>query len=213
MKTKLFLFILVAGLAIFASCSKYPPGVTRVQEDLVVYTQIDIQKDFNQFQTFAIVDSIAYIDDNDSSHILNPEAQKVLDQITLNMQNRGFLKVDKDQNPDLGISVSLIKTTNTSVYYPGWWWAYGGYYPPYYWGWDDYWWYYPYYPTYITSYSAGTLLIDIADFINITPDKQIPIAWFGYIRALLNGTHTMDQVTASIDQAFIQSPGLKTTVY
>jgi len=210
MKTKLSLLFIAAGLIFLASCSKYPPGVDRVQEDLVVYTQIDIQKDFNQFQTFSIVDSIAYIDNRDSGHYLTPEVQAILDRIVMNMENRGFIKVSKDQNPNLGFTVSVVKTTNTTVWYPGWWWGYPGYYPPYYWGWDDYWWYYPYYPTYITSYSSGTLIIDLADFVNITEDKQIPIAWFCYVRALLTGTHSLEQIEASIDQAFNQSPDLKT---
>ena len=104
----------------------------------------------------------------------------------------------------------MIKTTNTSVYYPGWWWGYPGYYYPPYWGYPNSYYYYPYYPTYITSYSTGTLLVDMFDFINISEDDQIPVAWFAYVRALLTGYHTIDQIKASIDQAFIQTPSLKT---
>ncbi|MFC2102216.1 DUF4136 domain-containing protein [Bacteroidota bacterium] len=211
MKIKIITLVLITSMGILVSCSKYPADVTRLQEDLVVYTQVDIQKDFNQFKTFAIVDSIAYVDDKDSGHILDASAKAVLDQIVTNMQNRGFTKVGNNDKPDLGITVSVIKTTNTTVYYPGWWWGYPGYYYPGYWGYPGYGYYYPYYPTYITSYSSGTLIIDMADFINLTPDKKIPIAWFAYIRALLTGGHTLDQITQSIDQAFIQSPQIQTT--
>ena len=210
MKTKVTLLVAIVSLGLLVSCTKYPPGVTRLQEDLVVYTQVDLQKDFNQFKTFAIVDSIAYIDNKDSGHFLNADAQTVLDQIIMNMQNRGFVKVGKNDTPNLGITVSMIKTTSTTVYYPGWWWGYPGYYYPGYWGYPSYNYYYPYYHTYITSYSAGTLIIDLADFINLTEDEQIPIAWFAHIRALLTGGHTLDQVKLSIDQAFIQTPTLKT---
>ncbi len=209
MKTKLSLFVVIV-LGIFVSCTKYPPDVTRLQEDLVIYTQVDIEKDINQFHTFSIVDSIAYIDNKDSSHILNANAQAVLDRIIQNMQNRGFVKVDKVDNPNLGITVSVIKTTNTSVYYPGWWWGYPGYYYPDYWGYPNSWYYYPYYPTYITSYSTGTLLIDMFDFVNITPDGKIPVVWFAYIRALLTGYHTLNEIEQSIDQAFVQTPSLRT---
>jgi len=210
MKTKLSIILFVAVLVYFSSCTKYPPDVTRLQEDLVIYTQVDIEKDFNQFKTFAIVDSIAYIDNKDSGHILTPNAQAVLDQIILNMQNRGFVKVGKNDNPNLAIAVSTIKTTTTTVYYPGWYWGYPGYYPPGYWGYPGYGWYYPYYPTYITSYSSGSLIIDMFDFVNITEDDQIPIIWYAFIRALLTGRHTIDQIKASVDQAFIQTPSLKT---
>lgn len=210
MKTNVSSMVVIVTMVLLTACSKYPPGVTRLQEDLVVYTQVDIEKDFNQFKTFSIVDSIAYIDDKDSGHVLNADAQAVLDQIILNMQNRGFVKVDKGANPNLGITVSVIKTTNTTVYYPGWWWGYPGYYYPGYWGYPGYSYYYPYYPAYITSYSSGTLLIDMLDFVNITDDEKIPVAWFAYIRALLTGGHTIEQVKMSIDQAFTQTPQLKT---
>jgi len=209
MKTKLSLVVVIV-LGIFVSCTKYPPDVTRLQEDLVIYTQVDIEKDFNQFHTFSIVDSIAFIDNKDSGHILNADAKAVLDRIIHNMENRGFVKVGKGDNPNLGITVSLIKTTNTSVYYPGWWWGYPGYYYPDYWGYPNSWYYYPYYPTYITSYSTGTLLIDMFDFVNITPDGKIPVAWFAYIRALLTGYHTLNEIEQSIDQAYVQTPSLQT---
>ena len=113
MKTKILIILFAVVVVYFSSCTKYPPDVTRMQEDLVIYTQVDVEKDFNQFSTFAIVDSIAYIDNKDSGHILNPNAQAVLDQIILNMQNRAFVKVGKGDKPNLGITVSVIKTTNT----------------------------------------------------------------------------------------------------
>ena len=210
MKTKILIILFAVGLVYFSSCTKYPPNVTRLQEDLVVYTQVDLETDFNQFNTFAIVDSIAYIDNKDSGRILTPDAKAVLDQIILNMQNRGFVKVDKGDNPNLGITVSVIKTTNTSVYYPGWYWGYPGYYYPPYWGYPNSWYYYPYYPTYISSYSTGTLLIDMLDFVNINEDDQIPVVWFAYIRAVMTGYHTIGEITGSIDQAFLQTPSIKT---
>lgn len=210
MKRKIIITFIVVTVGFVTSCSKYPPDVSRVQQDLVVYTQVDIQKNFNQFKTFAIVDSIAYIDNKDSGHVNNAEVQPILDRIIMNMQNRGFIKVDKGADPDLGITVSVIKTTSTTVYYPGWWWDYPGYYYPGYWGYPGYWYYYPYYPTYISSYSSGTMIIDLTDFVNITEDNKIPIAWYAYIRALLTGNHTSDQIKASIDQAFTQTPALKT---
>ena len=211
MRKKVSLLSAILVLGFLASCTKYPPDAQRMQEDLVIYTQVDETKDFNQFATFAIVDSVSYIDDKDSAHVRTPDVAALLDQIILNMQNRGFVKVDKDQNPDLGISVSIVKTTKSYVYYPGWWWGYPGYYPPDYWGYPDYWWYYPYYPAYISTYASGSLIIDMFDLVNITPEKQIPIAWNAHVRALLTGRHTLDQIKQSIDQAFTQTPSIQTT--
>jgi len=211
MKTIRNCFLVILATGFFFSCTKYPPGITRLQEDLVVYTQVDLTKDFTRFSTYALADSIAYIDDTDSGRFLNTDAQAILDQITLNMQERGFIRVDKEADPDLGITVSVVKTTSTPVYYPGWWWGYPGYYYPDYWGYTDYWYYYPYYPVYVTSYSSGTLIMDMADFRDITGDKQIPMVWNAMIRALLTGSHTLDEIRLCIDQAFDQSPSIQTT--
>ena len=205
MKTKPVLAILLAGLFIVAACSKYPPSSQRLLEDLVIYTKYDTNVNFKSFTTFAIVDSIAYIAPKDSSKVRDANAIAVLNQISLNMTNRGYQLVTKDQNPDLGINVVAVKNVNTQIYYPGWYWGYPGYYPPYYWGGGGY--YYPYYPPYITTYSTGTLMIDMVDRKNIQPGDTLYIRWNAYIRSLLTGDHTMDQLKQSIDQAFKQTKG------
>jgi len=206
MKTKLILLILFGGF-LFFSCSKYPPSTVRLTEDLVVYTKYDTSIKFNQFTTYSIVDSIGYISQSngkkDSGWLPNADAQPILNQIKQNMNSRGYLLVNKNQNPNLGINVVVVKNINVQVYYPGWYWEYPGYYPPWYWGGGSY--YYPYYPAYITSYASGTLMIDMVDRQNVTPDGKMYIRWNAYIRALLTGDHTMAQIQASIDQAFKQT--------
>jgi len=169
----------------------------------VIYTKYDTSIKFNQFKTFSIVDSIAYISPTDSGKVLDADAQAVLNQITQNMTSRGYVLVNKNQNPDLGINVAAVKNINVQVYYPGWYWGYPGYFPPWYWGGGGY--YYPYYPTYITSYSTGTLLIEMVDLKNVTPDGKMYIRWNAYIRALLTNSHTLNQIKESIDQAFRQT--------
>lgn len=203
MKTKILFFFLVTGLFLVTSCSKYPPTSDRLLEDMVVYTKYDTSIDFNQFRTFSIVDSIGYISQKDSGKFLDSDAQAVLNQISQNMVARGYVLVNKTQDPDLGINVVMVKNVNVQVYYPGWYWGYPGYYPPWYWGGGIY--YYPYYPAYITSYSTGTLLIDMVDLVNETPDGKMYIRWNAYIRGLLTNNHSMAQIKESIDQAFVQT--------
>lgn len=203
MKAKLFLSFLVAGLIFIASCTKYPPASDRLLEDLVIYTKYDTSINFKSFTTFSIVDSISYISPKDSGKVLDANAAAVLNEISKNMTNLGYVKVTKNQNPDLGINVVAIKNVNTQIYYPGWYWGYPGYYPPWYWGGGGY--YYPYYPTYITSYSTGTLLIDMVDRKNIQPGDTLFIRWNVYIRSLLTGYHTIGELEKSIDQAFTQT--------
>jgi len=203
MKPKILLILIVTGLFLVTSCSKYPPTSDRLLEDLVIYTKYDTSINFKQYKTFSIVDSIAYISPTDSGKFLDANAQAVLNQISRNMTSRGYALVNKEQDPDLGINVAAIKNVNIQVYYPGWYWGYPAYFPPWYWEGQDY--YYPYYPVYVTSYSTGTLLIDLVDLKNITPDGKMYIRWNVYIRALMTNDHTLNQLTESIDQAFRQT--------
>jgi hypothetical protein len=210
MKTKLLLFIAM-GMLVITSCTKYPPVDSRLTQDLVIYTKYDVNVNFNDYKTFAIVPYVAYIDGKDSATLTTPEAMALLDRIASDMKGRGFTQVATDVNPDLGINVTAVKTTNTTVYYPGWYWGYPGYYPSDWWGYPGYGYGYPYYPTYITSYSAGTVIIDLVDFKFKTLDNKIMVRWNAYIRGLLTDTHTQSDVLNSVDQAFTQTPSLKTT--
>jgi hypothetical protein len=208
MKTKLLIVIAAISMA-FASCTKYPPDAGRLTEDLVVYTKYNTSANFNLYKTFAIVDSITYVSTIDSGKVMNDGTKAVLDRIVKNMESRGFTKVNHLAQPDLGINVGVVKTTNVDVYYPGWYW---GYYDPYYWGYPGGGYYYPYYPTYITSYSAGSLLIDLVDFKNPTVGNKFPVQWMVFIRALVTDNHSISQIQASVDQAFTQTPAIKTTL-
>jgi hypothetical protein len=209
MKSKL-LIIVILGMSLLTSCSKYPPSSDRVTQDLAIYTQVDETINFNDYKTFAIVPNVAYIDGKDSSTITTPNAVALLDRITTDMIGRGFTQVAPTAHPDLGINVTAIKNTTTTVYSPGWYWGYPGYYPSGWWGYPGYGYGYPYYPTYITSYSTGTVIIDLVDFKTAT-NNTVMVRWNAYIRGLLTGTQTQPVVLSSVDQAFTQTPSLKTT--
>ncbi len=209
MKTKLLIFLAMGMLAI-TSCTKYPPATSRLTEDLVIYTKYDVSVNFRDYKTFAIVPKITYINGNDSSYLTDANAMALLNRIAADMTDRGFAKVDSNAHPDLGINVTAIKTTTSTVYYPGWYWGYPAYYSPDWWGYPGYDYYYPYYPTYITSYSSGTVIIDLVDF-KVKKDNKIMVRWNAYIRALLTGNHTQSEILQSVDQAFTQTPTLKTT--
>jgi len=204
MKTKLILFLLGAGLFL-ASCTKYPPSSERLLEDLVIYTKYDQTVDFTKFTYFYMSDSIAVISDKDSGMKINSSIQALTARIALNLTKIGYQRTTDSKTADLYIGVSYVKNVNINVYYPGWYWGYPGYYPPNYWGSGGY--YYPYYPAYITSYSTGTILIDMMDVKHPTADKKIPVRWNAYIRGLLTGDHTISQIEQCIDQAFAQTKG------
>jgi hypothetical protein len=203
MKTKLIIFIVLAVTAL-ASCSKYPPSSGRLQEDLVIYTKYDVNINFGNYQTFSIPLTVVYISGKDTSTLSQANATPLLNRIAQNMTSRGYQQVAPTAHPDFGINVAAIKATNTTVYSPGWYYGYPGYYP---WGYPGYG--YPYYPTYVTSYSTGTVIIDLVDLKNVV-NNTVMVRWNALIRGLLNGNHSNTEILNSVDQAFKQTPVIKT---
>ena len=163
MKTKLIIYLALA-VTLLASCSKYPPSSARLQEDLAIYTKYDVTINFNDYKTFKVVPAVAYIDGKDSTTLTDANAMALINRINTEMLSRGFVAVTGTAKPDLGINVTAIKSTTTTVYSPGWYWGYPGYYPPSWWGYPGYGYGYPYYPTYVSSYSTGSVIIDMVDF-------------------------------------------------
>ena len=198
MKTKILFYLMVfAGIIGITSCSKYPPDVERVQEDLAVISNWDVKQDFSSYDTYWMSDSIYYKDGNDSGWVDNARTGSITAEIRKMMTKYGYTSFSGSGRPDLVINVTLIKNTNVNVYYPYYpYWGYWGYpYNPYYW--------YGYYP-YVTTYSVGTVIIDMADVKNSTGNK-VYIIWDAVIRGLYTGTHTTQQIQQSVDVAFDQS--------
>lgn len=202
--SKILTLLMIIFIA--SSCSKYPDEIDRLLEDLVVITQYDVSADFTTYSTFMISDSIGVISDDDTSFVYNSTSQLVIDQIVTNMENRGYQRVNA--GGDLAIQAAYFENVNITVYYPGWYWGYPGYYPPGYWGYPGYGYGYGYYPAYYTAYTSGTLIIEMLDLKNAMEEEMIFIRWDALIRGLLTGNHSSSQITASIDQAFTQTPQL-----
>ncbi len=209
MKTKL-LTILAIGMIAMTSCSKYPPSSGRLTEDLAVYTKYDVTANFSDYKTFKVVPYVSYINGKDSTTLTDANAMALLNEVSKNMVSRGYTAVTGATKADLGLNVTAIKNTTTTVYSPGWYWGYPGYYPPSWWGYPGYGYGYPYYPTYISSYSTGTVLIDLVD-LKKPVGNTVMVRWNAYIRGLLTGSHSQADVLKCVDQAFIQTPALVTT--
>jgi hypothetical protein len=201
MKTTIGSLILGLGLVFILGCTKYPPASDRLLEDLAVITQYDTKVDFNNYHTFSIAEDIVKVTDIDTTHLTSQEALAVLDQITKNMEARGFMKIMPPEKADLAINVIYYENTYVYTYYYNWW----GYYPSWYY-------YYPYYPVYYSSYTAGMATIEMIDLKVIDNDNEkLEMRWNAYIRGLLTGSRTNADITHSVDQAFIQTPQIQTT--
>ena len=198
MKTKLGFLILGMGLMLNMSCTKYPPSSDRLLEDLVVFTQYDTKIDFNNYKTYSIGATIMKVTDKDTVPLTGQTADAILAQVDQNMKARGFVKTVGVAKPDLGIEVMYYQNTTVYTYSYGYW----GYYYPY----------YPYYPVYYSSYTTGMANIQMMDLKNADETThRAPIRWNAFIRGLLTGTHTTTEITGRVDQAFTQTPQIKTT--
>jgi hypothetical protein len=200
----------------------YPSDSVSYSDLDIVTTAYDTEFDFPETKTWYLYDSIVHLKDtlNPSNNVdLSREFDDlILDRIADNMDNYGYTReLDPEANPpDLVFTVSVMATKNFLVYnyYPWYYWDWG-------WGWyyksSNYWGYYypPYWGgTYVTSYTVGTLIMNMYDVRNATAETDsIPKVWNGDINGLLgsSASTTQRRLEVNIDQAFEQSSYLKTS--
>jgi len=186
----------------------YPSGPDYVEDLDVVYTNHDSGYDFKAKATYAMPDKIVVdveIDNGDTTYIYMKDAfaTPILASIDQNMQAQGWSKVAISAKPDVLLTPSAIKST--TYYYSYWYnWWYGGYYG----GWG---WYYPPYYS-VSSYTTGSMIITIADpnVASGNPINSSPAVWFAAANGLFTGAYNITRVTNAINDAFAQSPYLKT---
>ncbi len=200
------LFRLSFGLAIIAILGGcYPKGPVYYSDSDLVATNYDSGYDFSGDVNYAMPDSVVHVVDPDDRDpvIDRTYDQTILDAIEMNMNSRGYNRVDDPFEADLIIKPAVWSSTSTGVIYDyGYYW--GGYYP---------WFGYPYYPWggYVYSYTYGTLLIDMVDVEGIDPEEEfIPIVWSGALNGALsdNRNDVKTRIESGIDKCFSQSPYL-----
>ena len=199
---KFFMLALLGGWGL-SGC--YPGGAEFTEDIDAVYTNHLANFDFQGKSTYALPDKIVVDvqvqNDGDTVYVYMKDAyaQPLLNAIDANMSSLGWTKVDVNNNPDIVVTPAGIK--NTTYFYSYWYcWWYGGY-----WGW-----YYPPYYT-VSSYTTGSFIMVMAD---PTPDdsaiNQSPAAWVAVGNGLFTGNNDLNRALGAIDQAFAQSPYLKT---
>ncbi len=199
-----FIFAATAGL-LLAGC--YPAGPDYTEDLDAVYTVYDQQYDFVSKGTYAMPDQIVTDvqitngGDTIYEYMKPVYADQILDRIDANMTSLGWTKVDVSADPDvLLMPAGLSSTTYFYDYWYGWW--YGGYWG--YWGW-----YYPPYYT-VSSYTTGSMIIAMADPNIDSPINRSPAIWLGVANGLLTSGGNITRALDGVDQAFEQSPYLKT---
>ncbi len=195
---KKFIFYLSIAL-VMASC--YPGGTEYYEDTDVVYTDYDKEFDFSSKGTYSIPDKIVKIEGDlgegeDPEYVKEPYNKQMLDQIKSNMTA-------------LGWTTTRILRMQTWFFF-----LLSGPIPPFITGITTGAGTIPIIAVgdgaihLLSSYTTGTLLMTlVADGDDYIEPTRV---WTGAINGLLSGAYNTARVNKGIDQAFTQSPYLKT---
>lgn len=201
--------LLTAGIvAALSSCTKDPLKNMTEEESRIYITNHDSAINFTNYKTYSIADSVLVIDNGSVvGRQANDWDAQMIAAIKSAMTARGFVQVDRTQNPDLGINLGRVFNTSTNlVNLSDYWGSYGGYYDPYYWGYGGYDYYYPPVYGYYQSTEAA-FSIDLIDLKNASSAQTIKVVWNGLIRG--EGIFNNNNVQSQVQALFDQSPYLK----
>jgi hypothetical protein len=197
------------GVLVMSSCKKDPLKNLSGDESRIYITQHSDSVSFNSFHTFSIADSVAVISNNQlQGKTVTDVDTAYINAVKFQMQQRGYTLVNKNQSPDLVITVSRIYNTSTGVFDYGYYDPYySSYWDPYYWGYGGYGYYFP--VDYIGTYSIteGALSIDIFDLRDAKQTNKISSVWSGLVRG--SGTFSAANAPGSVQALFDQSTYFK----
>ena len=183
MKTKhVLIAIFPVFTTLFFGCTKDPLNNLNEEESRIYITNNDSTVNFANFKTYSISDSADVLDNGQSYKDLTPLDQAYIDAVNKYMQQRGYVLVSKNSNPDIGINVNRIYSTSSGYYsYADYWDYYDGYWDPYYWGYDGYGYYIP--STYgVYQITEGAMSVDMLDLKDAASKGKIDVMWNGLVR-------------------------------
>ena len=205
-------FLLSGGvlllIAVMSGCTKDPVNNLSNDESRIYITNHADSTDFGSYATFSITDSVAIIQNNQ----LVKKERTSFDADLINafidqMQQRGYALVSKDNDPDIGVTVSRLYNDYSGIVdYGSYWDYYGGYWDPYYWGYGGYPYYYPsFYGVY--TIKDGAIETDMFDLKNAASTNELNYLWSGMIRG--SGTFDQNKIGMNVQALFDQSSYLK----
>ena len=117
------------------------------------------------------------------------------------MKQRGYTLVDKAAKPDLGINLTRIDNSYTSISWNPGWWGGPGYWDPGYWGYPGGGWFWPsYYNVY--QVNERQTAIDLFDLKN-PKDGKLTAIWNALWRG--SGVWSTSNVDTMVQASFAQS--------
>lgn len=205
------IYFLLSITAVLTWGCQTEPDSEELIDQMVVSTNYDPEADFAAYTTYAIpTDTIGFVSNNSSDTIITSPTsdfpRHVLAAIRQNLDDRGYVRVGRNEDPDIGVNVMVVNDFNMfqEVVYPGGFGYPGSYYSGYY-GYGSFY-SYPYVNTY--AYNTGVLIIELVDLRNRTPDNKVKVVWDAYLGDVYSTIDRLAQSKEAIDQAFIQSPYL-----
>lgn len=204
-------FIVPLLAAVAWSCQTEPDSAELIDQ-MVVSTNYDPNADFSLYTTYALpTDTIGFVSNSSPDTIITADQSAfpgvVLDGIENNLNALGYTRVERDQDPDIGVNVMVVNDYNVfqELVYPGYYGYPGSYYYSGYYGYGSYY-SYPYVNTY--AYNTGVLIIEFIDLKNKTPDNKVKVVWDAYLGDVYSTVDRNAQASDAVDQAFEQSPYL-----
>lgn len=208
MKRGILISTAIISIFTFIGCTRDPLNNLTQDESRIYITNHDSNADFSSFQTFSVADSVAVIENGQlRGYDLLPYDAAFISALKNKMLALGYTLVTRNNNPDLGITVSSITNNTTGIM------SYNDYMGDYYGYWDPYYWGYPgssyYFPTYYGVYniSEGALSIDMIDLKDAETSNQLKNVWTGLVRG--SGIFNTSNIDKHVETLFAQSPYLK----
>ncbi|WP_212006244.1 DUF4136 domain-containing protein [Chitinophaga sp. HK235] len=206
MKRTMYLLSAVAvvmAMLSFSSCRKDPLKDMTDEESRIYITNHDAKADFTSYSTFSIVDSVVVLSRNSDAakKALTTYDKQLIASVTAAMKQRGYTLVDKSAKPDLGINLTRIDNSYTSISWNPGWWGGPGYWDAGYWGYPGGGWFWPSYYN-VFQVNEKQTAIDLFDLKNAQNDK-FNVIWNSLWRG--SGVWNTNNVDAMVQASFAQS--------
>jgi len=196
-----------------AGCSIAPDLVDRVKNMLVQTSAVE-NINFSNYVTFAIPsDTLGLLSNvSEDTIITGNYARATTEKIIEGMLGGNYDRVGIDEDPDLGINAFILDNQGVfqSYTYAGNF-GYPGYFFPGYNGFGGpggFGGYYGYPLVQNFSYQTGTMVIELVDLKNRTPDNKLQVVWVARIGDVYTSDDPLGNMVKGISQAFDQSPYL-----
>lgn len=183
------------------------PDLGELVQDLVVQTSYDEAVDFGSYLTYSMpTDTLGRVSGTSSDTlIVTNYAKQITAALSNSFNSRGFQRVDKTQDPDLGVAAYIVDDLDVfqsiNYYnYPGY------YYPSYYGYYGSFYYNYPVVQTY--AYNTAVLVVELVDLKNKDSQGQLKVVWAAYMGDVLNSVDPFAKSVEAVNQAFAQSPYL-----